>query len=160
MPGEKPFIRAGLLEEDDARGGEPIGPKSTAVEASLIRRGAEGAWVGRGAGDPRSLSTPESCLADSAWEDCSGSVVEAASAEGVPEALPWAGALGSVLLSSGRPDDAKSVSLTGGAGAEGERVAFRGMGIGGRALPVRGRVGAVEPERRGLRDWAAAGPPW
>ena len=51
MPGEKPLMRAGRLEEEEARGGEPMGPKSTAVDASLIRRGAEVVCGGSGAGD-------------------------------------------------------------------------------------------------------------
>ena len=36
-------------------------------------------------------------------------------------------------------------------GAEGEREALSGTGMGERALVVRVRVGAVEPERRALR---------
>src|SRR5882757_518511 len=49
-------------------------------------------------------------------------------------------------------NEAKSVSLSGGAGAEGEMVAFKGMFIGGRPdfeepdeEEVRIRVGAVDP---------------
>ena len=50
------------------------------------------------------------------------------------------------------------MSLTGGAGAEGERVALRGMGMGEREVAPTERVGAVEPEKRALRDWGPAGP--
>lgn len=70
--------------------------------------------------------------------------------------LREAGAEGSLFVSSGRPKDAKSVSLRGGAGAEGETADFNDMGMGGRAVePWRMRVGAVEPERRELR-WPLA----
>src|SRR5947209_16691964 len=62
-----------------------------------------------------------------------------------------AGAVGSWLLSSGNPYEAKSVSWTGGAGADGDTAAWSGIGIGARAEPWRIRVGAVEPERRALR---------
>ena len=58
-----------------------------------------------------------------------------------------------VSASSGRTKGGKSVSLTGGAGAEG--VALRVMAMGGRAEVV--RVGAVEPERRPV---AADEEPW
>ena len=56
------------------------------------------------------------------------------------------------LVSSESPKETKSVSLTGGAGAEGERVALRGTGMGERALGATERVGAVEPDKRALRD--------
>ena len=67
------------------------------------------------------------------------------------DGLPWAGALGSLLLSSGRPKDVKSVFWTGGAGADGDKVALRGMGIPERD-DERERVGAVEPESNELRE--------
>ena len=44
----------------------------------------------------------------------------------VTEGLPSAGADGSWLLSSGRVNEMKSVSLTGGAGAEGEGMGEEG----------------------------------
>ena len=133
-----------------------MGPKSTGGEASLMRRGAEGAWGGRGAGEARLEVGIESWLEGSwleGWSDSEAGV--GASGGEVEDALPWAGAEGSLLLSSGRPNEAKSVSLTGGAGAEGDREALRGMGMGLRALEGIARVGAVEPERRGLREWFA-----
>lgn len=64
--------------------------------------------------------------------------------------FPCAGALGSLLLSSGRPKDEKSVFWTGGAGADGDSVAFKGIGILDREDDS-DRVGAVEPESRGFR---------
>ena len=55
------------------------------------------------------------------------------------------------MLSSGKSKDAKSVFWTGGAGAGGDKVAFRGIGIPERDEDKE-RVGAVDPERRGFRE--------
>lgn len=60
----------------------------------------------------------------------------------------------SLLLSSGSPNEAKSVFCTGGAGVEGDSVAFIGRG----RADERERVGAVDPDKRGLRDAAPCGP--
>ena len=62
--------------------------------------------------------------------------------------------------SSGSSKETKSESLTGGAGAEGERVALRGTGMGERALDAIERVGAVEPEKRAFLDWGPAETDW
>lgn len=79
------------------------------------------------------------------WSD--GGTTEPTNAVDV---LPCAGALGSLLVSSGSPKEAKSVFWTGGAGADGDRVAFKGIGITERDEDS-DRVGAVDPERSGLR---------
>jgi hypothetical protein len=70
---------------------------------------------------------------------------------GAAGGFDWAGAVGSWPLSSGRSNAVKSVSVNGGAGAEGEMVAFRAMEIGGRAEAGNTRVGAVEPDNSGFR---------
>jgi len=62
-------------------------------------------------------------------------------------------------VSPGRENEAKSVSLRGGAGAEGEIVAFNGMEIGGREEAPRDLVGAVEPDRRPGRTFAVEDDP-
>ena len=56
-----------------------------------------------------------------------------------------------MLDSSGRPKEAKSVSFTGGAGAEGDKVDLRGMDMGPREED-KDLVGAVEPNRRGFLE--------
>lgn len=110
--------RVGDVADD---GGDPMGPKSFAgEEPALGRRGAE---TGRATGE--------------------GGLVGVGDVD-----LPRAGAVGNCVLSSKTPNDAKSVSLSGGAGAEGDMVALSGMFRGGRAA----RVGAVEPPaNNGLR---------
>jgi hypothetical protein len=60
--------------------------------------------------------------------------------------------MGRSSLLSGRPNEAKSVSLRGGAGADGDIVAFNGIVMGGREDGGKTRVGAVNPESNGLRN--------
>ena len=72
-------------------------------------------------------------------------------ASGRDVSLPCAGCMKSLLLSSGNPKEVKSVSFKGGAGADGDIVAFRGMGSGGLEEGGRTRVGAVDPDSSVLR---------
>jgi hypothetical protein len=60
------------------------------------------------------------------------------------------GAGGGLSSSSGNPKEGKSVSLRGGAGADGEMDAFRGTGNGGLEEGGSTRVGAVDPVKSGL----------
>ena len=154
VPGEKPLTRA---IRADARGGEPMGPRSMLLLSSAsICLSAEGVLTGSGEEDAASSSRVGSTGCVSSREASgtfSGEAGEEPSSSEIVEALPCAGALGSLLLSSGRPNDAKSVFWTGGAGVEGDRVAFMGRG-----RVDNGRVGAVEPDRRELRDEPLCGP--
>jgi len=113
-----------------------MGPKSPVGEVGLAtRRGAEGGW-----GDSGELGAGDFSF--------SPSRVSALLEGSVGAAFPWAGAVESWFASSGCPKDSKSMAVTGGAGAEGDIDVLNG---GGRAVPAKTRVGAVEPESNGLR---------
>lgn len=111
-------------------------------------RGAEGVLRGSGEGGDfgNASADEELCSGINGWVVSEAVVWE--------DDLPWAGAVGSLwAVSLGRPKAAKSVSLSGGAGADGEMVAFNGMEIGGREEAGNALVGAVDPVRSGLRAW-------
>lgn len=144
------------------RGGEPIGPRLSEEEGSCCWlwweevRGGRGVLKGRGAGEDLALTCSSSSMSPVAASTCtSGTDTSLESAERLSATGDWevrdcaAGAEGSLLDSSGRPNEAKSVSLSGGAGAEGEMVALRDIGMGARDdVPVRILVGADEPDKR------------
>lgn len=140
VPVEKAVLPFALCEP--LVGGDPIGPKSGWVfEERAVGRGAD---VGKGPGEdvPFDFGSISRAGVESREE------LEGKTFGG--DCLPWAGAVASWTpassKSSGRPNDAN-----GGAGADGERVALRGMAIGGRPEglgEVGTRVGAVEPPAR------------
>lgn len=122
-------------------GVDPIAPNSLILgDVGLTTLlGTEGvvAWNGDGGLVSTVISSDSS--------DASSSSLVASLVSPLEGDLLLVGAEESSSSSSGKPESAKSISLTGGAGAEGEIVALNGEG---REVLPRTRVGAVEPDNR------------
>lgn len=155
VPGEKPLIRTGVVFADgEARGGEPIGPKSTEGDEPwrpAKRCGLEGVDTGNGPvsdsiGDDKpfvGLSTLPLLASPSSrvYGAC------ASCASNLPSFCP----LPFVFLLPNASCEVKSASRSAGAVSAGAGAALEmEIGSGGRALFGSTRVGAVEPGSNGL----------
>lgn len=144
----------GECARSEPRGGDPIGPRSAASAERMGRRGALGMLTGRVGGDGFLTLVGESDWTDGSIDDESTSSVSRSVASPVSafSMLSIGPSMDCASTSSESTNAPKSVSLSGGAGAEGERTAV--MGIGGRDDVA--RVGAVDPESRPGRPWTGA----
>ena len=140
VPGER-LLRVPRCLGDTEVGVDPIAPNSlTLGDVGLTTLlGTEG--VVKWEGDGGLVST----VISSDSSDASSLSLVVSLASSLVGDFPRAGAEESSSSSSGKPESMKSISFTGGAGAEGEIVALNGEGR--EALP-RTRVGAVEPDNR------------
>jgi len=144
LPGER-LLRGPRFLGDTDVGVDPIAPNSLTLGdvglATLL--GADGmvTWGGDG-------GLVSSVISRDSSGPASASLPLVVSLESSLEGdFPRAGAEESSSSSSGSPESVKSMSLTGGAGAEGEIVVLNGEG---REVLPRTRVGAVDPDNKAL----------